>query len=54
MDEPKRKPDWLGFAIIIALVVLLVIAALVLLGPQIGGEIGTPVNINLWLHVVGL
>jgi hypothetical protein len=34
VDEPKGKPSWLDWAIIIALVVALVIAALLILGQQ--------------------
>ena len=35
MDEPKGKPSWLEWAVIIALVIVTVVACLILLGPQI-------------------
>jgi hypothetical protein len=57
VDEPKKGPTWLEFALVIAILVVIVVAALILLGPQIGTNFGGPdggINQNLWLHVVGL
>ena len=57
MDEPKKGPTWLEFALVIAILVVIVIGALILLGPQINYNFGGPgggINPNLWLHVVGL
>jgi hypothetical protein len=53
VDEPKWKPGWLEWALIIALVVAVVILALFILGPQYG-VIYQHGPDNLWLHIVGL
>lgn len=54
MDEPKKGPTWLEFALVIAILVVIVIAALILLGPQLEPRFGHGINQNLWLHVGGL
>jgi hypothetical protein len=54
VDEPKKGPTWLEWALVIALIVVVVIVSLVLLGPQTSANFGGHFNNNLWLHVVGL
>lgn len=55
MDELKKGPTWLEWALIVVLIVVVVIVSLVLFGPQINSYIDGPVHgDNLWLHVVGL
>ena len=51
--ESDKKSGWLEWAIIIALAVVVVIAALIVIGPQV--HYISPIKPdNLWLHLVGL